>query len=83
MYHFFSHPDMNSMAVLTCDRGTGCARAGPGCSRCKRLDLQGSGTQGPMQAAPQRAADLDHLHGTGAPPPLSAPLPVAPPARGN
>lgn len=71
------------MAVLTCDRETGCAPAGPGCLRCKRMDLQGSGTQEPMQGAPLRTADLDCQHGTGAPPLLSAPLPMVPSARGN
>lgn len=64
----------------TCDRGTGCALAGPGRWKRKRLDLQGSGTRGPMQAGPRRAEDLDHLHGRGTPPALSAPLPTGPSA---
>lgn len=71
------------MAVLTCDKETGCAPAGPGCLRCKRMNLQGSGTQELMRGAPRRAADPESQYGTGAPPPLSAPLPTARSARGR
>lgn len=82
MYHLTT-PWGVFIAVYTCDRGTGCALAVPGCSKRKRLDLQGFGTQGPMQAGPQRPEDLDHLHGRGTPPPLSAPLPMVLSAWGN
>lgn len=80
MYHLMT-PRGDFFAVYTCDRGTGCAPAVPGCLTGKRLDLQGCGTQGPMQAGPQRAGD--HLHGRGSPPPLSAPLPMVLSASGK